>query len=310
MTLEPEPIIIACAADQNYAMPLVVTVCSLLRNLQSGQRVVLYVLDGGIQRSQKDRVVQSTLHHNIEIIWITPSSVLANLLSDNVILSEKWPIANYYRLLLPHILPPHIAKVMYLDTDLVIQGDLTPLWQIDMGHNYALAVQDVCQPHIATTKHLDHRKFGVSEDCKYFNAGVLVMNLKQWREDNITDKTLALIAQHKETLLFPDQDALNIVLAQRWGELPPRWNQMHGIYDFSSWAESPYRQADYDTALKQPDIIHFTTLPKPWMKGCTHPNQDLFYHYLDRTAWKGWRNTIWRRLGRRITKEIKQLVSS
>jgi lipopolysaccharide biosynthesis glycosyltransferase len=304
MNSHNEPIAIACAGDNNYAMPLAVTVSSLLANFGSDQRLSLFLIDGGIEPANQKKIIQSLDGNKIDITWIKSSDISTKILPEQLPLSDKWPLTTYYRLLLPQIIPQHFHKVIYLDTDLVIQGDISNLWNAAIDDNYALAVQDVCQPYVAMTSHLNPEKFGIPQNSKYFNSGVLVMNLEQWRRDQITDKLFELIARHKDTLLFPDQDALNIVLAQRWRELPPSWNQMHGIYAFSNWQESPYSQMEYDKAIQEPDIIHFTTLPKPWMNNCIHPQKDLFYQYLDRTAWAGWRNTIWRRLGRKITKKI------
>jgi lipopolysaccharide biosynthesis glycosyltransferase len=303
-----DPIVIACAADDFFAMPLAVTIHSTLTNLERGRQVVLYVLDGGISPFNKRKILKSLQPWAIEIHWERPSSTIL----DRVSLSTQviYPVANYYRLLLPYILPPSTPKVIYLDTDMVITADLGQLWDIDIGDNYVLAVQDPVGQFISNIEHLDCHKFNVSPDQKYFNAGLLVINLEQWRIHSIPEKVIEFILTHPEESVFPDQDALNIVLAGHWGELNPQWNQMHVVHQFTSWQESPYEEEIFNRVLLNPYIVHFTSRPKPWRVGCQHPQQKLFYQYLDSTAWKGWRVTPWNTTSLTLKLAIRKLYKT
>lgn len=285
---EQEPIVLVCAADENYAMPLAVTVYSASLNLKSQQRIELFVIDGGIKKSTKSRIKKSLASKSLNISWVQPTEKLL----DKLPLTDILTTATYYRLLIAQLIPTHFHKAIYLDTDVVVKGDLSQLWNIDIGDNYVLAVQDISQ-----------RSF------KYFNSGVLVINLEKWRTDNTGSKVIEYIEQNRDSVRWLDQDGLNGVLAEKWGELDPRWNQMHAIHEYSSWTESPYEEDVYNDVLHNPYIVHFTTPPKPWQRSCKHPCQDLFFHYLDMTDWSGWRNTIWRRMWRRVRKETKNLWS-
>jgi lipopolysaccharide biosynthesis glycosyltransferase len=303
-----QPIVVALSADDNYAMPMAVTLRSLLSNLATDRTVQIYILDGGIKEDSKQKILSIINSHRATLHWVRPSDAVSQALNGKIVLSEKWPLANFYRLLLPSIVPQDLQKIIYLDTDVVVQGDLSQLWDFEMGDRHLLAVTDVCDPLISGTGHLTYYKdFGIADDCRYFNAGVLVINLEKWRTEKVADQVLDFMEDYSQRILFPDQDALNIILAGKWGELSPQWNQMHAIYNFTSWKESPYSEADYQVALQNPAMVHYTTVPKPWQAGCVHPQQHLFYQYLDATPWAGWRNTVWRRAGRRVLKEIKQL---
>jgi lipopolysaccharide biosynthesis glycosyltransferase len=281
-----EPIVLVCAADENYAMPLAVTVYSASLNLKSKQTIELFVIDGGIKESTKFRIKKSLASESITISWVQPTEKLF----DKLPMTDTLTTATYYRLLIAQLIPTHFHKAIYLDTDVVVKGNLSQLWNIDIGDNYVLAVQDICQ-----------RSF------KYFNSGVLVINLEKWRTENIGSRVIEYIEQNRDSIRWLDQDGLNGVLAEKWGELDPRWNQMHAIHECSSWTESPYAEDVYNDVLHNPYILHFTTPPKPWQRGCQHPCQDLFFQYLDMTDWSGWRNTIWRRMWRRVRKETKNL---
>lgn len=286
-----EPIVVASAADDFFAMPLAVTAFSAFKNLNSDCQMILYVLDGGISRANKNKFLQTLNSERIAIHWIKPTAekIKSTLLKTK---ASSHPISNYYRLLLPDIIPAHHNKAIYLDSDVVVEGDLSKLWQQDLGDNYLLGVQDPVHraPLIAEhLKSLDLSQRGITAEHKYLNAGVLVINLKKWREEKVADRILQFIAEHPDSP-FPDQDAINVVLAGKWGELSPVWNQTHVVHLFSEPKDSPYDESIYPELVNNPSIIHYTSRPKPWGKNCTHPQADRYFKYLDQTAWKGWRN--------------------
>jgi lipopolysaccharide biosynthesis glycosyltransferase len=296
------PIVLACASNDAYAMPLAATVRSVLENLGGNLPVHLFILDGGIRAAKKRRIISSLNSYPVEIFWIQPS---AKLLS-NLPLSAQYPLAIYYRLLLPKIIPSTCKKAIYLDTDLIVVGDLEQLWQIDIQDHAILAVQDACQRYIHRAGGFSHaQKLEIPPESKYFNSGVLVINLDYWRTEKILERAIAYLQKNAQRSFNPDQDALNALMVGKWGELDPRWNQIHAIHGYASWQDSPYSQEVFDQVLHQPYIVHYTTPPKPWQTGCRHPRQDLFYEYLDKTAWAGWRETLWRRAWRRLEKEIQ-----
>ncbi|PHM05919.1 glycosyltransferase [Nostoc sp. 'Peltigera malacea cyanobiont' DB3992] len=77
-----------------------------------------------------------------------------------------------------------------------------------------------------------------------------------------------------------DQDALNAILAGKWGELEPGWNQMPYLFQYSSWQDSPFTEDVFNQLINNPDIIHFSTKDKPWHNSCNHPDKDLFFNTL------------------------------
>jgi lipopolysaccharide biosynthesis glycosyltransferase len=286
-------------------MPLAVTIHSALVNLKNKPKIALFIIDGGISQRSKQRIIKSLDSQQVDVSWVQPNPGLI----ENLKVERHLTIVTYYRLLIPQVIPQHFKKAIYLDSDMVIKGDLEQLWNIDIGDNYVLAVQDDNQRYIRMSGGLrNYQELGINPDYKYFNAGLLVINLEKWRTDHIPLKVIEYLERNKDYVRDHDQDGLNGVLVGQWGELDPRWNQMPRIYAYSSWQDSPYDEALYSELLHNPHIIHFTTPPKPWQRGCEHPNTNLFFQYLDQTAWSGWRNTIWRRGWRKFTKEIKQLA--
>ncbi|MBD2292512.1 glycosyltransferase family 8 protein [Anabaena sphaerica FACHB-251] len=304
-----QPIILVCAADNNYAMPLAVTVRSALANFKSNRKIGLFILDGGISKSNKNKIIKSLKSEQVDISWIQIDETQLN----NLVLTRHLTTTSYYRLLITQFLPPEFDKAIYLDTDMVVKGNLEELWNIPLEDNYVLAVQDDVELYISMSDGLrNYQDVGICPNHKYFNSGLLVINLEKWRSDNIGQKALEYIKQNRE-YVRNDQDGLNAVLAGKWKEIHPRWNQMPRIYDYSSWQESPHPEDIYEELLHKPYIIHFTNSPKPWYAGlkteCTHPKKDLFFQYLDMTYWSGWRDTFWRRLARKFMK-VTSLTTS
>jgi len=281
-------IAVVCGADDNYAMPLAVMACSILANLDSSQTLLLFVIDGGIEERNKQKILKSLDPDRCVVEWLKPSHDLLG----NVKLIGYFSIAAYYRLLIPELLPQSFKKVIYLDCDLIVNADLKRLWNLDVQENYLLAAVDTFFPSI-TSGILNSKTLGIPSTYKYFNSGVLVLNLEKWRADRVGERTIQYINKHPEYIRFPDQDGLNIMLAGQWGELDLRWNQTPAIYYCSSWSDSPFDQATYNNAINDPWIIHFASKFKPWNTyKLKKEHKELFYRYLDMTAWKGWRFTF------------------
>jgi lipopolysaccharide biosynthesis glycosyltransferase len=300
-------------------MPLAVTVTSALKNLNPDYKMILYILDGGIRAASKKKILASLDSDQLEVYWIKPSSdrIKYMLLKCQ---ASNHPISNYYRLLLTEIIPKEYSKVIYLDTDIVVEGDLSRLWKIDIQDAYVLAVQDPVHRTLQQAAHLNRlglvdQTASEGTDHKYLNAGVLVINLDKWRAEGIAERIIGCIIENPE-LPFPDQDATNLVLAGKWKELDPQWNQVHVVHFLASPEDSPYSLSKHQAAIENPHIIHYTTRPKPWGKNCIHPQRDRFFAYLDQTGWKGWRRNFWnystlfvRRSLRRTQVALRKAVS-
>ncbi|MGV2389886.1 MAG UNVERIFIED_CONTAM: hypothetical protein LVR29_21425 [Microcystis novacekii LVE1205-3] len=120
--------------------------------------------------------------------WLKPQE--AEFLPTIVEKLPTWghvTIAAYYRLLIPYLLPPSLEKVIYLDCDLILKEDLNNLWKIDVDNQYLLTVQDMGCPLVSSKNGLKtYQELQISPDTPYFNSGVMILNLKKWREDDIS----------------------------------------------------------------------------------------------------------------------------
>jgi lipopolysaccharide biosynthesis glycosyltransferase len=309
MQLDARSPVVVCAADNNYAMQLAVVVRSAIEHLARDRQLVLFVIDGGITARNKAKILRSIDSIDADrchITWLQPS---LNLLAE-VPVSGHITAAAYLRLLIPDLLPESIEKAIYLDSDLLVNTDLGQLWDIPLQQSLA-AVQELIIPYVSCKGGLlNYRDLNLPADSQYFNSGVLVFNLKRWRAERLRHKIFEYIAQNRQTIQLHDQDAMNAVLAKDWQALDPRWNQTPHIFKFSSWQESPLSEENFNQVLQDPYIIHFATAAKPWNSREIYPANDLFFRYVDQTAWAGWRLTYWRRLWRRLHRDITATLSA
>jgi lipopolysaccharide biosynthesis glycosyltransferase len=178
--------------------------------------------------------------------------------------------------------------VLYLDSDIVAEESIEELWAQSFEDHIALAVPEraVSCPENGIA---EWERLGLMAEAPYFNSGVMIIRLDRWREADISGAALRYLTNPENRFCYPgDQEALNAVLAGRWGALAPRWNATHLLY---SDTERPKMEAMLGTSLaaaqEDPALIHFTSDRKPWMPGCAHPLQGRFFHYLRRSGWFG-----------------------
>jgi lipopolysaccharide biosynthesis glycosyltransferase len=122
-----------------------------------------------------------------------------------------------------------------------------------------------------------------------FNAGVMLLDLEMWRNDRLTDELVKYLTDGRH-YFAQDQEALNVVLAQRIGSLDPRWNQQSELFRLECEVALPFSRAEIERLRTDPWIIHYSNRIKPWHYGHSdHPFASEWYASLDRTAYAGWR---------------------
>jgi lipopolysaccharide biosynthesis glycosyltransferase len=191
---------------------------------------------------------------------------------------------SWARVLLPEILPA-LDRVIYLDADVLTVKTLSPLWCEDLDGVVLGAVRNVVEPgmrpHVASLGILDTRR--------YFNAGVLLIDLAAMRRARSWDRISEFVHQVNEPLTWFDQDALNVVFADDWKPLDPRWNVQNSFWGWRDWAIEVFGQEDLTGAVDDPAILHFEgpSICKPWHYLCPHPYRGLYLATLADTPWDG-----------------------
>ena len=284
--MNKESIVVACVADDAYAMPLAVTLASASIHLDEDRMLEIYVVDAGIETDNKQRIVRSLDPALVSVTWVPHAGArLAGLP-----VWGRMSIHTYERILAADLLPAIHKKVIWLDSDLVVRADLTKLWELKMSGWTLLAAQDMLAPIVSSPLGLkEYSALGFQGHEKYFNAGVMVIDLDRWRKDRIAEKVIGYLRQHRGNVLLWDQDGLNAVLRGQWRELDLRWNHNAAVCGRPFFDAGHLDPAAYRNALEDPWIVHFNGVLKPWLYRIHSPAHALYFEYLDKTAWAGWR---------------------
>jgi hypothetical protein len=183
----------------------------------------------------------------------------------------------YYRLLLPELLPRTLEKVLYLDSDVIVCEDIAPLWDTDIAEvDLAAAPElDLAGRPVPIARWLPGHDLGMKADLLFFNVGVLLINLRRWREARVAQRSFVCLRSLDRDIRWYDQDVINLVVNGRYRTLAPRWNA---------------RPLTHTSQIAHPvSILHFFTATKPWHWNYRWSCRERFFESLDRTPWAGWR---------------------
>ena len=278
---------IVLSTDNNYVQHCCVTITSILAN---NTDVRLFILSEGLYTSNVEliRTLVYSLGGTVDFI-IVQSSLLSGFPMPESITHIS--IATYYRLFVASLLPEDINKIIYMDCDLVIRKSLKDLWDTDMTQ-FALAAVYQDDPLLLNTN--EFVRLDIQPQIGYFNAGVIIINLDFWRENDVESKLVTYINENYDRIVFHDQDTLNAVLKNHTKCLDCTWN-MHAtfftraIYSFTSPHCIIYRQQILNGYGKDPSVVHFVGCFKPWNWDCVHPYKKEYYKYLELTPFRGWK---------------------
>ena len=259
-----ETINIIFSSDNNYAQFMGVAICSIFENKKEGYAIDIYVLDGGIKKYNKNKLKILEDRYNFKINYI---KIDTNLFKD-FHLTSHFTQATYYRIMAPKLLP-YLKKILYLDCDITILGDIYELYNINIDDYFFAAVEEYVTDR--------QEELGMPINTKYFNAGVMLINLEKWRDFNITKKVIDYITDNSEKLRYVDQDALNATMWREWLNINFRYN-----YTTLTWEKYPLSFNDVGNKIL---IIHYTGL-KPWNYSSTNIFKNKYFFYLKKTKWR------------------------
>ena len=250
-------------SDDGYAVPTGVAITSLLCNKKPETRYEITVL--GRSLSEENVRMLSALSPDITVLPCDVTRVGAYF-NSHLYVSD----AALLKFDIPQLLPQY-DKVLYLDGDILVLGDLTALFETNLGERYAAVAKDLLGTHFDF-----HKRTGVSS---YFNSGVLLLNTRKLREDEITARLFETKANETWNMLM-DQDTFNVTFAENVVWLHPRYNLMYANNFSSGWEMSKMAsfygvsEREMIETMKAPVIQHLSSQKKPW-------NTPLAEKYLD-----------------------------
>lgn len=259
------------AADERCVEGCAVAVRSAVES-STADRVHLHLVTSGLDEAQRDlltRTADEAPRDTTVDFTEFDAAPVRHLLRSKLITHTA-----YARLFLAELLPG-VERCIYLDCDLVVRRDLAELWATPLQGLTLGAVDNA-----AWQDPREHQaRLGLARP-RYFNSGVLLLDLARWRQREVGARALEVAGRLGDRLVLHDQDALNCALQEDWLSLPGHWNR---------WVIEPELRADAEV------VFHYMGWPKPWHADYDRPHGALFFETLDRTPLRGWRP--WNPLG-------------
>lgn len=248
-----EKINIAFGVTKDWLKYTYTTICSILCNGSENDYQFFIMCDISEEEFRKDfEKVHKKLNHSQKIY---PNYIQMNNADfEGIIHDERVGISALYRLKLSSL--TDVDKVIYLDSDIVVLDDISKLWNYDIKDYLAGAVEDKYSDLMTCRAEL-------KDGDIYFNSGVMLMNLKRFREENLEEKIFNKLSEAEND--YSDQDVLNYICQNRVLYLPLRYNLMLTTDDPNAF---PNRKDEYNEALENPFILHYSI--KPWILPVQH----------------------------------------
>lgn len=246
------------STDDNYAPYLDVAISSLIANASKAYNYRIIVLNTGLCPETISKL-QKNERPGFAIDFIDISEALKDIKArlKNV---YHFSIVTYYRLFIASLFPQY-DKILYLDCDLVVLGDIAELYHLELGDNILGAAPEQFVQNTDKFRRYAEKALGLDPDA-YVNAGVLLINLEAFRQNEIEKKFLRLITEYDFDLLDPDQAYLNYLCQGKIRILPNGWNK-----------EPMPLPCDGNK-----NIVHYALYKKPWQYDDVMDGA-YFWHY-------------------------------
>ncbi len=266
--------------NDSYIKYLAVLCFSIIQNskphhVRDKKSYTFHLLTDGLLKDTKVKISQLQKRLN----QIHPCRFIIYTLSDEDFVGLPKLCGNYltyFRLKLGSFLPKEIKKVLYLDVDMLCVGDIREIFEMDLGGRVLGAVIDAHYTHLRIMQNKDSHQEGLRLNVStYFNAGLLFIDLEEWRSQKIEEQLFAFLKSYIPQ--WHDQDTLNAVLSDKLLILPLQWNFMLGHFEANyanfdgKYRTLAYSKETYLKAKQEAKIWHFLTPQKPW----NHVIQDV-----------------------------------
>ena len=261
--------ILVCT-DNNYIIPLAALLNSLKESARSNKIIIhWFALEISNSNIKKIKKLSNSLCYKIKVYAFFGSKISSKFFTSGRITS-----AAYLRLYLADRLKD-VSKVLYLDCDMIVLGDIKDLWSYDISRYIAAVVKD------AEGTNLNH--LGKLRPKTYFNSGMMLINIDQWKKERIQDKLFNLLGQNIH-FRFHDQDLLNLSLNNKTLFIETKWNLIpsrENKYVIKYYAM--IARLRLEKVFKLNTIIHYAASKKPWHFLSSHSLKFLWWKHLRKT---------------------------
>ena len=256
------PIFYAC--DDNFVKYTIVSLNSMIKNASKKEKYKIYVLHTYITDVMKNKLLELQ-NENFKITFCDVTSHLESIY-DRLPIRDYYSKTTYYRLFIAEMFPEY-EKAIYIDSDTIVQGDISELYAIDIGDNYLGGCHEQAMVQVDAFGTYAEQVVGVSRH-NFFNAGMVVINCAQFREHGVLDRFIEYLHDYN-FVVTQDEDYLNLICKDRVYWLDQRWNT-------EIFGEIGY-------PIEEANILHYIMTSKPWhYDDCRHG--DIFWKYAEETS--------------------------
>ena len=263
--------------NEKYLPPLQVLLTSL-RTAHPDEPLTVWLLHSGIAPGALEMVERQCGRLGMTLCCLTVDRAVF----DSAPVTRQYPQEMYYRLLAGCFLPAELDRVLYIDPDILVLNSLRPLWETPMeGRLFAAA------SHTGKTGLMNNiNQVRLGTDCKYFNSGVLLIDLNAARAQVRPQDIFRYAEEKGKALLLPDQDILNALYGDRTLELDDTlWN--YDARNYNTYLLRSGGVCDMDWVMRNTGILHFCGKSKPWQPGYLRRFGILYKHYMQMTRRTG-----------------------
>lgn len=279
--------------NNRYAPYAGVSITSLLENNKHFDEMNIYIFDDSMdaispENRKKFNQLAEKYNRTIKILNTDP---LIEIMKQTGIPKYRGSYSTNMKMFVSEMIPEVNGKLIYIDSDTVVPGSLEELAALDMqGNCLAMVLDSVAQPH--------RLEIGMREEQMYFNAGIILFDMKRWREEKCTERIIDHVKNVRAHYPAPDQDLINLVIGEKILKISPKYNLQpaHMVYSPKVYLnnyqfEYYYSGEELSEASNDPRICHcFRYLGEfPWHEGNLHPCNSLFDMYLRKSLWSDYK---------------------
>lgn len=309
------------ASEDNYAVHAGVSICSLCENNRDADEINIYVLSTYLNEENKEKLSAIADGYGRKLLFIEVGDMLSEF--GKRIDAGSYGINVFGRFFMGTVLPETIDRLLYIDCDTVVPGNLGELFseryfpegsraggaeKADRDTGKAAAEPQQGPMMYAALEPTIYRSvkesIGFAEDEPYFNSGVLLIDFRRWRRERISEQLTEFYAAHGKQLVCGDQDTLNAVLRGRIGVLSPKYNFFTNYRYFryetlakrSEIFRKQVSRKAFEAAKSAPSVIHYLGAERPWFRGNLNPYRGVYERYLKKTPYRGRKKTAGKEL--------------
>lgn len=276
---------IVMTSSDLYSKLAITTFKSLFINNMDVDEITIYYIGDRLTEQSRTNLINLVNEYKRKIVFVPMPKNFDNLSGSNR--NGQTVFCYCY---FQDLLPLSVEKVLLLEGDQIVTGNLSELYNTDITDYYIAAADDL-------QSSVYKKKIGMKKTSPYVNCGMILYNLKKWREDGLTEKITEVLNSNKHMFFYDVQDVINYTVEGKVKVLPPKYNCTTAVFLFSYKNMIRYRRPstrctkeEFYEGRNNPVIVHFTKnqviQPRPWVEDCFHPYRKYYLKVRKQTVMK------------------------